>query len=198
MKTLLKLIAMAGLASLLMTGCSNKELDVEKHVQNEQMANELEGAPAWVMSHPDDEDYIYGIGVAEPIAGDVSFQRTVAIGEARDEIARNIKTKTKNMLKSYKEKTGNIDNTTFDRVVTNVSKQVANEMLIGSTQHKDGWWISKSGRLYILVSMPKENVKTSVLTATKTSFKNDEAVWQKFQSQKAQEELEAELNSQFN
>ena len=199
MKKLMKMIMALGLiaGALMTTGCSEKTLDIDKHVQNKKMVNELEGAPSWVMSHPDNDNYIFGLGVASPTAGDIAFQRTVAIGEGRDEIARSVSTKVKNMLKSFKEKTGTLDDTTFDRVATNVSKQVANSTLIGSSQYKDNWWISKNGNLYILVALPKENAKKAILSATNSSFKNNKAMWQKFQAKQAQDELKAEVEAQF-
>jgi hypothetical protein len=196
MTQLMKLMVAIGISALVMTGCSNKELHVDNKVKNEQMVSELEGAPKWVMSYGDDDDKVYGVGIAEPTHGDISFQRAMAMGAARDEIARNISSKVKNMLKSYKEKTGVTDDDgTYDKVATDVSKQVANETLRGSVA--EDWWISKSGNLYILVSMPKENIKETVYEKTKSSFKNNKAMWQKFQAKQAQDELKAEIDSEF-
>lgn len=194
MKMFIKLITMAGLGALLMTGCSNKDLDVDAHVKNEQMANELDGAPKWVMSYGENEDMIYGIGIAEPSYGDIAFQKTVAMASGRDEISRIIGTKVKNMLKSYKEKTGTTSGT-FDKVTSDVSKQVSHQILNGSK--RESWWISRSGNLYVLVSIPKANVKEMIKEATNSSFRNNEAMWQKFQSKQAQDELEATIQSQL-
>ena len=189
--TLMGLVA----GALAFTGCSSNKLNVEEHVKNEQYANELEGAPAWVMSHPEDDNFVYGLGIASETKGNISFQRTVAMGKGRDEIARAIEVKVQNMLKTFQEKTGNIDNTTFDQVATNVSKQVANTTLMGSKQHKDNWWISKSGNLYLLVSMDKKNIANAIQKTTNSSFKNNEALWQKIQSEKAQKELRESIEA---
>jgi hypothetical protein len=192
MKRVWNLIAILAVGALLMTGCSNKELDVDEFVKNEQIANELEGAPAWVMSSiGNDDTLIYGMGVAAPVKGDISFQRSIASASARDEIARTISTRTKNMLKSFKEKTGTKDNMTFDTVVSDVSKQVSFEVLSGSKQ--ESWWISKSGNLYVLIGMPKKNISDIIKQKSNSSFKNNDALWQKFQGKQAQEELDFEI-----
>ena len=185
-----------GASALMMTGCSSNKLDVKEKVKNEAMQNELEGAPQWVMVSPDNSDNLYGVGISEHTNMDFSFQKAEAMGYARDEIARNISTKVKNMLKTFKEKTGTGKEATFDKVVTNVSKQIAKQTLTGSKQAN--MWISKSGNLYVLVSMPKENIKAEVKSTLRNSFKNDNAAWQQFKSKQAQEELDKAVDKEFN
>ena len=92
---------------------------------------------------------------------------------------------------------GSIDNpgdqAVVDKVVVDVSKQLAKQDLSGSKASKK--WISKTGTLYVLVVM-QDPSKTSatIKDAVKTSFKNDEALWQQFQAKKAQDELDASLD----
>ena len=187
------ILALVAIGVVFFTGCSSNKLDIDKNVKNDKMASELDGAPNWVMSHPKDDDYIYGLCVASPIGDDISLQRTIAIGNARNEISREIKTKVENMLKTYKNTTGSGSDKTFDKAITDVSKQVSSTMLMGSSQYKDSWWISKSGKLYILIAMPKKNIKNAIESGLKSSFKNDKATWSEFQSKKAQEELSREI-----
>jgi len=193
--TKLGLVALA-ISATLMTGCSSNKLDVKEKVKSETMQSELEGAPKWVMEYPDNSDYIYGVGISENTNMDFSFQKTEAMGYARDEIVRSVSVKVKNMLKSFKERTGGGESATFDRVATNVSKQVANQTLNGSRQ--EDMWISKSGRLYVLVSVSKDSVKESVKNKLSTSLNNNNAAWQQFRSKQGQEELNQEIDKEFN
>jgi hypothetical protein len=45
----------------------------------------------------------------------------------------------------------------------------------------------------MLVTVPESTVNGEVREAVKTSFKNDEALWQQFQSKQALESLEKEF-----
>ena len=78
-----------------------------------------------------------------------------------------------------------------DKVSTAVSKQVANVNLKGSKAVD--LWNAPSGNMYMLVALPEEVVNEKVQETVKTSFKNDDALWQQFQSKQALESLEAEF-----
>jgi len=54
-------------------------------------------------------------------------------------------------------------------------------------------WTAPSGAIYMLVTVPETTVNSEVKQAVKTSFKNDEALWQQFQSKNALEDLEKEF-----
>jgi len=198
MKTKMKIIStiMATIAMITVSGCSSNKLDVKEKVQNETMQNELSGAPKWVMTAMPEDSYIYGVGVSESVGElDISFQRTIAISLARDEISRTIAIKTKNMLKTFKERTGTGKRSSFDKVLTSVTKQITSQELNGSTAQE--MWISRSGRLYVLVKMPRTNAMSAAKDAVNTSFKNDRAMWQKFQAKEAQAELDNEIEKEF-
>lgn len=184
------LVSTAVLGALLFTGCANQPNQPE---QEQYVDVELQGAPSWVLM-PMVEGTIAEVGSAKKNpAGDVSFQRNEAMADARDNLARLISTKVSNMFKSFKASTGSGDTGTFDKSVESVSKQIASQTLNG-TQVK-GTWISKTGSLYVLMAVNSEAVANMMEQTIKSnsSFKNDEALYQKFLASKAQGELEAEL-----
>jgi hypothetical protein len=177
--------------SVLFTGCSTKEeVDVAK-TQETYVDPELKGAPKWVMI-PSVKGFVAEVGSAPKNAGnDFSFQREEAMANARDNISRLLTVKVENMFKSYKAATGSTKDATFDRSAERVSKQIANQSLQG-TIVKDTW-ISRSGTLYVLMVIDSTSITKTIETSTKTSFKNDKALYQKFLASKAQGELAKEL-----
>ena len=153
--------------------------------------------PSWVLLPP--EGGISSVGSAKIGPAGMSFAKMEATSNARDEIARTINVKVKNMLKNFTETTGVGDDTTVDKVFTNVSKQVAKVDLTGS-QIKNVYLDKANEEIYVLVALQPESV-AGVAEAMKksamTSYKNDKALWQKFQAKKGQEELDKEIEKEF-
>jgi hypothetical protein len=54
-------------------------------------------------------------------------------------------------------------------------------------------WNAPSGALFMLVTVPESSVNGAVKEAVKSSFNNDDARWQQFQSEQALKSLDAEF-----
>lgn len=178
-------------AGLLLTGCAKKSESIVAKGAPEQMNLEFEGAPEWVID-PTSEGLMCALGAAKIGPAGIEFATTEATGNGRDDLARQININVANMLKSFTQQTGVGNQAVVDKVVGDVSKQLAKQDLHGSKVSKK--WISKTGTFYVLVVM-LDPAKTSaaVKDTIKTSFKNDEALWQQFQAKRAQDELDASL-----
>jgi len=176
-----------------MAGCNNNQL-----TQSFQQC-QIEGAkaPNWVCDGGSSmEGGLFGVGSAEKTPLGISFQRTEAAAAARDALAREIKIKVANMFKQFQATTGIGDDQTAEKATQNVSKQVAKATLSGSKIMKT--WMSPKGTLFVLVGMPNsKEVAQEVKKAVKTTFHNDQALWQEFKAKKAQEELEAAVDKEF-
>lgn len=187
------LLSTAVISTLFFTGCTNQPNQANQQAGQVYVDPELQGAPSWVMM-PMVEGTIAEVGSGKRnVAGDMSFQRNEAMADARDNLARLISTKVKNMFKSFKSSTGTGDTATFDKAAESVSKQIASQTLNG-TMVKDTW-ISRSGTLYVLMAVNSDAVADMMEKTLKSnsSFKNDQALYQKFLASKAQGELDAEL-----
>jgi len=154
-------------------------------------------APQWVCDGGATmEGGLFAVGSAERSALGPSFQRQEATAAARDDLARQIGIKVKNMFKQFQATTGIGDAQTAEKATQNVSKQVASQTLAGSKVMKV--WIAPSGTMYVLVGMPDpQAVQQEVKKAVKTSLRNDNALWQKFLAQKADKELDAAVDKEF-
>jgi len=187
MKKVLYAAMVLTILSLFVGGCAKKAPEPLEH-------SCLEGAPSWVIN-PNMEGGLTGLGSAKIGAAGMQFARTEAIAVARDEIARSISVKVKNMFKNFTQSTGVGDEETVDRVAVNVSKQVANQTLSGTVPTKA--WVSPCKEYYSLVVLDPGQVKDVVQKNAISSFKNERALWQQFQAKKSQDELEEEIEKEF-
>lgn len=147
--------------------------------------------PDWVLN-PSLEGGQAAMGSARVGSAGISFARTEALASARDELARQLSVKVNNMFKSYTSQIGAGEDQTVDKVATNVSKQVASQTLQGSKQYKT-WLDEQENELYVLVGITDEVVKTETKNAVRTSLNNEKALWQEFKSEKAQQQLDVEI-----
>ncbi|MGD9808451.1 MAG: LPP20 family lipoprotein [Deferribacterales bacterium] len=183
-----KLILFLAAVSLMLVGCVGGEPKTE-------LADPcFKGAPAWVVN-PQVEGAIAAAGSAKKSAGGMQFTRDAAMANARSEISRVIEVKVNTMMKDFTQVTGVGDAETVDKVTSSVSKQVSSQVLQGTMQ-KDAWF-SPCSELYVLVVLDPSKVAELTKQQVITSMKNDQALWQQFQAQKAQDELDAAVSKEF-
>ena len=153
---------------------------------------EIEGvlAPAWIKK-PSVEGAVAEVGSAPKSAAGLGFQRRIALANARSNLAQQIETLVKDKVETFTRSTGIAKGERVDTVATTVSKQVAKVTLRGSKQVDS--WQSPSGTLYVLVAIPEKEINAAAKDAVRTSFKDDEALWQQFKAKQALKELEKEF-----
>lgn len=159
-----------------------------------RLDQKLAKAPKWVFL-PESDDGLAAYGYSRITKAGLNFARVEALSNARDELARILKLKVKNMVKNFTEATGIENSEAIDRVSTQVSKQVANESLQGSKQ-KD-MWISPDNELFVLVVIDKHTVSQYIKNSVTTSFKNEDAIWQQVQAKKSYEDLQKEVDKEM-
>jgi hypothetical protein len=171
-------------------GCGSKEAKVSPEAKG-YTDPMFDGAPQWVIA-PYMEGTVVALGVAGPNAGnDYSFQVEEAVADGRTKLARRIEVKVKTMFKQFKATTGAQNKGTYDKATSSVSKQVSNQTLKGTKMINS--WINKQKTLFVLVGIDSEEVAKMTDAQTKSSFKNDKALYQEFKSKKAFDELDKEL-----
>jgi len=190
--TTLKIIFATSLA-MSFIGCSSQdkpEPKKEAYTPTFKCVQEGVEAPKWTCI-PDINGYYAGVGVAEKSAAGIAHMRRVALMNGRSDLAQQIQTKVKDKIEGFTRATGNGSTETVEKVTTAVTKQVAKIDLKGSKAMD--MWQSPSGAMYMLVTVPKAEVNKEVKKAVKSSFKNDDAMWQQFQSKQALEQLDKEF-----
>ena len=184
--------AVAGIAgAMFVTSCGEKK----------QAKTGFEGnpcfkdAPSWVLSPDTSGLKLAAVGSAKLSKAGLQFTRTEAISQARDELARMIEVRVKNMVKNFMQVTGVGDSETVDRVSAQVSKQVAYQTIRGSKQKEI--WMSPCNELFVLVTVDPDMVKEFIKAQVETSLRNEQALWQLYQARKAYEELDREIEKEF-
>jgi len=186
-------VLMAGLVMVAVSGCSDSPAPEKKAQSDFRCHQENVLAPKWTCT-PFVEGAYAGVGIAQKSAAGMGHMRRIALANGRSDLAQQIQTQVKDKVETFTRATGVSSNETVEKVSTAVSKQVANVDLRGSKAADT--WTSPSGNLYMLVTVPSSTVNKEVKKTIKTSFKNEEALWQQFQSKQAMEGLEKEFPTQ--
>lgn len=163
--------------------------------ENVALSEEFEDAPEWVLGDAEMENGLSAVGAARIGKAGIQFARTEAMAHGRSELAQQLSVKVKTLVNNFAQQVGVGDGQTLDTFSEQVSKQVTDETISGS--RKKDIWISPSSDLYILMVIDPEMVKTSVKNRIITSFRDDEARWQRFQAANGNEKLEAEIEKTF-
>ena len=186
------------MAAAAITGCSSKKAEPKKQEVSPSPTftckQEGVAAPRWTCI-PEVEGYYAGVGVAEKSAAGIAHMRRVALMNGRSDLAQQIESKIKDKMEGFTRATGNGSAETVDKVTTAVTKQVAKVDLKNSKAID--MWNAPSGAIYMLVVVPQKDVNQEVKKVYKktvdSSFQNDNALWQQFQSKQALENLEKEF-----
>ncbi|MBE0515229.1 LPP20 family lipoprotein [Sulfurimonas sp.] len=189
-KTVLSILAASLLLSLV-TGCSKDAKPQERSVD---FACEQEGVPApkWTCI-PDVQDAYAGIGIAQKSAAGMAHMRRVAMANGRSDLAQQIESEVKDKITIYTGTTGVGTTETVDKAIETVTKQVAKVDLVGSKAVD--MWSAPSGAIYMLVTVSKDSANEQIQNNIRTSFKNDQALWQQFKAKNALQELEKEFTT---
>lgn len=189
MKT--KNLIVLSLASILILGCTSHE-NQPKSIDLTGCYQEGVLAPTWTCV-PEVKDHYSSVGISEKSDAGMSFMRRVSLANGRSEISQQIQSKVKDRISVYTGTTGSTNNETVDKVVETITKQVAQVNLTNSKSIDQ--WTSPLGTLYMLVTVDHKNANTQIRNNLKTSFKNDDALWQQFKAKNALEELEKDFSN---
>lgn len=150
-------------------------------------------APEWTCV-PSVEGAYADLGSAPMSVAGMGFSRREALANGRSNLAQQIESKVKDKVETFARSTGIGAGETADKVSTQVSKQVALVTLKGSKQ-VEFWQHPKSKTIYLLVAVPEDFINEEAKEMVKSSYKNDNALWQQFQSKNALEALEKEFST---
>lgn len=188
-------LILAGTASLF-AACSSNEPAPQAVASCVFADGSNQPAPEWVCGAPVNDIDLSAVGYADKSGAGANFMKQMAATAARVELAQTMKVEVQNMVKQYSETTGAGDSETVDQVNTSVTKQITKETLVGSRIFRQ--MPTPTGGIVVLVGLSPDTVTKLAEQALKTSMKNDQALWQKFQASKAQDELAADIANMSN
>ena len=211
MNKLSKGLILSAVSLAIFTGCSSKS----STLKNAKIANTASPvvtgkvckipvngkqvkAPEWVCNGGNIQGYITAVGSAPESNWGYSFQRNVALTQARAEIARQLQVKIKDMVTNFMSETGNKKAAqAVDGNLEQVTKSITSAMLVDSKLIDT--WYAPNNTLFVLVAVPvdKNQIKQKTKKILKSSYKNEDALWQKFQSEQAEKKLDEAINKSF-
>ena len=147
-------------------------------------------APDWICGGGFEDYEVTAVGFWK--SKNPNHARTMAENEARKRIATRMRALVKRRIKSYTQTTGQGDDETVDQVSEDVSKTLTVETLYGVRLLR--FRKSPFGTTYVLVGMDKTGSDRAAAQAMKSSYKNQKALWQKIQADKADADMDAEFD----
>ncbi|MDR2034824.1 MAG: LPP20 family lipoprotein [Helicobacteraceae bacterium] len=174
-------------ATLFLSGCGGKQPDTT--ATGAPCLNDGKEAPKWVCIPYLDDKTIAGLGTAQKNpANDYGFQFTQAQAQGRDAISFNVEANVRAAFDSWQRNTGAGENAIFEQNMERVSRQTS-FLSIKGAKVADTWQHPNNGTLFVLMTAPLDQTENALMS----SLRNENALWQQFQSQKAQEQLKEEF-----
>lgn len=178
----MKKIVLLGMGILMLglSGCVNQP----------EARNALNDLPQWYQEPTVLGDKYAASGSAKPNrGGDMELQRIEAAAVARAELARQMEVRVKDMFKRATQELGMGDSQTMDHAVQYATKQVS-DVTLRHSQQKKLFLDSATGVLYTLYVLDSASTDEQIKQSVLSSFKNEDALWQKFQATQAWKELD--------
>ncbi|MDQ1263920.1 MAG: hypothetical protein QG559_921 [Campylobacterota bacterium] len=183
-------IATAVVLLTIISGCSEPTPEEAQDIRVGECKQENSTAPKWTCV-PELKGFYSAVGIAERSAAGMAYMRKVALANGRSDLAQQIQTLVKDKITIYTGTTGSAKSETVDQATETVTKQVAKVDLAGSKAID--MWTAPSGALYMLVTVSKDDANEQIRSNLRTSFKNEQALWQQFKAKNALEDLEKEF-----
>jgi len=162
-------------------------------------------APTWI-DNEEIPDGLAAVGIAQPNPmGDKSLQRTVAVADARTKLAGKLKTRVQNMFSQLNQQVTTasadaskkpIKTDVMNRVIENVSRQLVDQELSGTTT-RAFWTDPSDGNLYVFVVMTKETLDRALAGAAQAQIQREIAQGEK-SLDKALDKLDAAIAASEN
>lgn len=181
----LKLLSLSSIAFLV--ACSSTPIETTS----------VGDIPSWILNPQVEE----GIAVSECVlfSGNMSIDKQQAIANARTSLAQRIETRVSAMDKSYRDKVEVASGVESGSTFSSVSKQVTQQTLVGTTPIKvDITKIAGKDNLCVLVAIGQQSTKAvfdQLIDEAQRpmSAKQQDVLYEEFKAQRAEEQLDKEL-----
>jgi len=194
MKKQLGTILLSTALALTFTACGDKQPEPKAQEEQADFRCRIDSqlAPEWACGNATTEGSITAVGSAPLSKLGQGFSRREALANGRSNLAQQIQTLVKDKVTTFSRSTGVASGEVADKVSTQVSNQVAKVSLSGSKQIKF-WQNPGNSDIYVLVGVSENAMNEEIKNKVKSSYKNDDALWQQFQAKNALEALEKEF-----
>lgn len=147
--------------------------------------------PAWFLSPPSDEAYLYATATTTSRDMQLAVQKTET--QARTNLAQQIESQLENITKQFQEEVGLGDDSELLQQFTSATRSVSQQTLVGSKAEQTE--LMREGdvyRCYVLMRLPIGKANAKLLE----SIQANERLLTRFRSTATFEELNASLSDQ--
>ncbi|WP_246029013.1 hypothetical protein [Parashewanella tropica] len=176
---------------LCLSACKSTSTTESKPLHND------DSVPSWVLQPT--LEHAFASSSCVPWSGSLSIDKAQAVAAARADLTQQIKLKSAVLDKLYQRKIEHEQATNVGGTFEQVSKQVAEQNLVGTKPEKVAFAkLDNVKQLCVLVSMPapkKAFDELVSLSGKKLDPTSKQALYEEFKAQKAMKALESELKS---
>ncbi len=185
-KTLSLLVVFVLIATLFVSCASQKEVRVKgsKIIGAEGVAQ-----PEWVVKVPKSETLYYETGYAKLANKANSIKRANA--EGKEKISQWISTTVENVVVNYTSDMGSEGDRLALESFESISRQTSQTALVGVSQ--ESVWVDQDGGVWVLLSMPKENIVKAFDIANNEFKQSDAALYAEYKMDQALKMLDDTL-----
>jgi hypothetical protein len=174
---------------MIIAGCATAVPAEEKPEYQPIIGAEGQPQPEWVNSVPRSADMHYETGYAKLSNKANSIQRANA--DAKEKISQWINTTVQSVIVNYTSDFGSGDDRQSIEAFESISRQVANNSLVGVTQ--EAMWVDQEGGVWVLAAIPIENTLQAFEAAEESFMVNEAAAYAEFKMNEALKMLEETL-----
>lgn len=184
----MKKVIVSGLCVLalvaLLAGCVS-----QKEATSSIIGAEGVPQPDWVITPPKAEAMHFETGYAHLSNKANSIKRASA--EAKEKISQWINTTVESVVVNHTSDMGSGDDRQALEAFESISRQTSVTSLMGVSQ--ESMWVDPDGGVWVLLSMPKENIAKAFEVATQEFERNDAARYAEYKMNEALDMLERTL-----
>ena len=147
-------------------------------------------APGWICAEPVAGLELQAVGVADISVAGLNYMRDMAKITAVKQLSELFKIRATKAVSQYLT-TIQVGNAQASLAVQSTVHTINDKTLAGAKQYQSQ--IGPEGRMYVLVGLDNQTIRSLLEAAVKTSMQNDSALWEGLQAQKSLAEMTAEI-----
>ena len=147
-------------------------------------------APGWICAEPVAGLDLQAVGVADKSVAGLNYMRDMAKIAAVKQLTELFKIRTAKAVTQYLTAI-QVGNAQAFKVGQSIVHTISDKTLAGAKQYQSQ--VGPEGRMYVLVGLDNQTVRSLLEDAVKTSMQNDPALWEGLQTHKSLAEMVAEI-----
>lgn len=151
-------------------------------------AGDMRDMPDWFLNTPSVADAFYGVGTYK--SSNLGTAKTMAMANARNDIAFQVEAKVQSVIKQYAQEAGVDGKKQTIEFVETISKQIANTTLQGAKV--ESTYLAKDDTFFVLMVYPVNALATE-LKSQENFIRSQDAAFAEWKAENAFEDLQQDM-----